>query len=131
MANTYMETSSWINIPKSKLVQAEKICKRISERLEKSEEGYCSIAWAVSKELGQSGIWFFNNESFNTDHLETMARALVEKLKLGPFFASWAYTCDNPRIDEFGGGAFAVIRGQDTIWCDAMSNVQEQVKKGK
>jgi len=126
MANTYVESSSWINIPKSKMPLAVRICKRVARKLEKSEDGYCGVIW----EPNQDGIWFHEEESMNPDHIEAIARALVEELKLPPFFCSWAYTCSKSRIDEFGGGAFAIVRGKETIWCDAMSQVQQQVGKG-
>jgi hypothetical protein len=71
------------------------------------------------------------DESINPDHVEQIARALIEELELDkPFYCSWAYTCSKPRIDEFGGGAFAIVRGKQTYWIDAMGAVMDQVEKG-
>lgn len=69
------------------------------------------------------GVWICHDESMNTDHAEMLVKALVEELDLpGIFVCSWAYVCSKPRIDEFGGGAFAVQRGRDTIWIDAAAS---------
>jgi hypothetical protein len=121
-----------MNIPKSKLKRAKKICDKIAAELEaNANEGYCGVLYDIETE--HPGIWFHGDESINVEHLERTARALVEKLKLKPFFCSWAYTCSKPRIDEFGGGAFAIVRGKDTIWCDALQNIltrTERILKG-
>lgn len=130
MANNYCQSSSMMSIPKKKLKQAAEILLRVSKELEDNpEEGYCGVCCDL--DYTRCEIWFHGEESVNTDHLEKIARALVEELKLKPFFCSWAYTCDKPRIDEFGGGAFAIVRGKRTIWCDAMNWVQEEVRKGR
>ena len=112
MTNNYCESSSWMDIPEGKLKEAAEICDRISTELEKDRnEGYCGVEFEIRSET--SSIWFHEDDSINTEHLELIARALVEELDLPPFFCSWAYTCSKPRVNEFGGGAFAIIRGKD------------------
>ena len=126
MANNYLEYSSFLNIPAEKIERAREIVAREIEKLEDDDEcGYCGTLAEVENE----GVWFHVEESGNTDHVEAIARALVEELELDePFVCSWAYTCSSPRVDEFGGGAMVVRRGHETIWVDAMNAAQETDK---
>mgnify|MGYP003589551477 CR=1 FL=1 len=79
--------------------------------------------------MESEGVWFHVEESGNTDHVEAIARALLEELEMDePFVCSWAYTCSKPRIDEFGGGAMVVRRGHETIWVDAMDSARNADK---
>jgi hypothetical protein len=114
-------------VPKGKLDKAREIVKRVIQELEDGEDDYCGCLVDVVDE----GVWFHTDESINTDHVEIIARQLIDELKLDtPFFCSWAYTCSKPRIDEFGGGAFVIKRGYMTHWVDAMDQVQHRVKRG-
>jgi len=128
MANNYCESSSFLEIPKDKIDKAQTIIDRVVKELEDDEEiGYCNC----QAEVEDDGVWFHEDESINTEHMEAIARALIEELEIDkPFYASWAYTCSKPRIDEFGGGAFVIVRGKQTYWCDAMWHVQQQYEKG-
>ena len=133
MANNYLETSSWLDIPRDKHEQANKIIERVEKELEEDEEsgGYCGIQANLEVDDHRCGVWFSHDESGNVEHLAEIARALVEELEIDkPFYCSWAYTCSKPRIDEFGGGAFVIVRGKETYWCDAMHHVMEQVEHG-
>lgn len=127
MANNYCESSSFMDIPKDKIEKAKEIIDRVVKELEDdADEGYCG----VEIEVEESGVWFHHDESINPEHLAELARALVEELEIDkPFYCSWAYTCSKPRIDEFGGGAFAVVRGQETYWVDALSHVQKHMER--
>jgi len=128
MANNYCETSSFLKIPKDKFNKADAIVYRVTEEIEKTDECGCC---EVDVEVRPDGVWFHNEESFNPEHVEEIARALIEELELDePFYCSWAFTCSKPRIDEFGGGAFAIKRGYETYWVDAMSHVMQQVQNG-
>jgi len=132
MANNYMQSSAFLNVPEDQLEQARTICQRIQDELENDDEdwGFCGVEWQVMKEGTQKGVWFSGDESINVDHLEDMARAVIEELKIDePFHASWSYTCSKPRVDEFGGGAMAIVRGHPTVYIDAMSEV-ERLSKG-
>ena len=126
MANNYLEYSAFLEIPPAKIEQARAIVAREIARLEADDEwGYCGTRADVEAE----GVWFHAEESGNTDHVEAIARALVEELEISkPFCCSWAYTCSSPRIDEFGGGAMAVRRGHETVWVDALNAAQEADK---
>ena len=70
----------------------------------------------------------YSEETAVLAHIERAVKAVLEECEIDePFFCSWAYTCDRQRVDEFGGGAFAVQRGKDTLWIDAMSAVRTAV----
>ena len=126
MANNYLEFSSFLNIPADKIERAREIVAREIAKLEDDDEcGYCGTLAEVESE----GVWFHVEESGNTDHVEAIARALLEELEMDePFVCSWAYTCSKPRIDEFGGGAMVVRRGHETIWVDAMDSARNADK---
>jgi len=131
MANNYCESSSFMDIDPTKIAQAEAIIERITKEMEtedpeKGYEGYCD----VNVEVRDDGVWFSHDESINPEHVAIIAREIIEELEIDePFYCSWAYTCSKPRIDEFGGGAFVIQRGQDTYWVDAMSMVQAHVER--
>ncbi len=114
MANNYQETSSFLNIPPDKIHLARSICSRVEEEIcETDEGGYCNCEWSIEPD----GVWFKADESFDPDHVEQIARALVEELDLdGYFLCSWCYLCSKPRVDEFGGGAFILAKGMPTYW---------------
>ena len=126
MANNYLEYSAFLEIPPTKIEQARAIVAREVAKLEADNEwGFCGTAADVEGR----GVWFHAEESGNTDHVEAIARALVEELEIDePFCCSWAYTCSSSRIDEFGGGAMVVRRGHETVWIDALSAAQEADK---
>lgn len=82
--------------------------------------------------LEDDGVWFHADESINVGHMEYIARQLIEELEINePFYASWSFQCSKPRIDEFGGGAFVIQRGFETLYVDAMGAVHDAVKRGK
>lgn len=113
-----------IEIPQDKVEQAKEIMARIEAEIEADpEEGYVGY----EADLEADGVWIRHDESINTEHAERLVKALVEELDLpGIIVCSWSYTCSKPRIDEFGGGAFAVQKGRDTIWIDAASEALRQ-----
>ena len=122
MANNYCESSSFITVPVNKIERAKQIAARIEGELENDpDEGYVGFAVEIEKE----GVWIHANESITPEHVELLVSALVDELDLpGIHVCSWSYTCSKPRIDEFGGGAFAVQKGRDTVWVDAASEAQ-------
>lgn len=133
MANNYQKSSSFLTVPEEKLPEAQEIITRIVGELEDGEEGYCGCSAEVEGLVGgqSCGVWFYDEESINVEHVERIARELVELLELDdPFFCSWSFTCSSPRIDEFGGGAFVIKRGYETYWCDARHRVEQQLESG-
>lgn len=126
MANNYCETSSFLPIPVELKDEARAIAFRVDQELRDDPESECcDIVW----EIEDDGIWFHGDESANVEHMEQIARAVIEELELDkPFYASWAYTCSKPRIDEFGGGALVIRRGRPTFWIDAVRACQQHVE---
>jgi hypothetical protein len=127
MANNYQESSSWLEIGEEKIGQAQAIIDEVTkEIIENDPDGFECIGCLVDVE--RTGVWFRGEESINLESVEAIAKELVERLEIDePFYCSWAYTCSKPRIDEFGGGAFLVRRGKDTVWIDAMHYLQQLV----
>lgn len=130
MANNYCESSSFIPVPAEKLEQARAIIDRLEVELEESDEGAAGYNAVIETIGADSGVWISHDESINAEHAEGLVRALVDELELpGIHVCSWSYTCSNPRIDEFGGGAFAVQLGFPTIWVDAATHVRQQAEQ--
>jgi hypothetical protein len=122
MANNYCDSSSFVSIPADKLKQAEEIAASVAVELDYDDGGV-----GYTAEFRPDGVWIHHDESVNCEHMERLVKALVESLDLeGVFVCSWAYTCSSPRINEFGGGAFAVQKGKDTIWIDAVTEAKKQ-----
>lgn len=129
MANNYILSSSFLPLPEGKINRAQEIVDTVLDEMTHGddEDGYCGCQVTVEED----GVWFSHDETINPEHVERLARALVEGLEIDePFYCSWAYTCSKSRVDQFGGGAFAVRRGADTYWVDAMSHVRELATQG-
>jgi len=131
MANNYQQGSSLLEIPPDKLEAAATIVAKALETLESDSE----INWepiGCTVEMGEGEVWFYEENWFNPESVEYIARRLVEQLGIDePFYCSWAYTCDKPRTDEFGGGAFVLKRGYQTYWCDATQQTRLAVQNDK
>ena len=125
MANTYTESSSWIPIEKHQMAEAQSIIDKIMKELQEDEEwGYLGVVCEVQ----DYGVWLHYGECIILEHLEQVARALIEELKIeGNFVFSWADTCSKHRIDEFGGGAMALRRGIETVWVNAGDEAAKQL----
>ena len=120
MANNYCESSSMFYLEKNQTEKAKKILETVCMELENDPcKGY--IGFETSFEI--DGLWICNEgESIDVENVAILAERLVDELKIDiPFVFSWAYTCSKPRIDEFGGGACCVKRGEETFWVDAYS----------
>ncbi len=128
MVDNYSDSSSKICIDLDSLqkAKAESIVDREVKALEESEEGYCGVAVDVEDD----GIWIHSDENINVEHVEIIARALIEELEIDkPFYCSWNYSCSKPVVDEFGGGCFVIVRGKPTHWVDALTECQRWVKE--
>jgi hypothetical protein len=118
VADSYLEYSAIMPIPADKIDRARTIAQRECAKF--GEDGDCGGSCV---EVDERGAWFHAQDYGNTDHVEAIAKALVEELEIDePFVCSWAYTCSKPRIDEFGGGAMVVRRGRETAWIDALAH---------
>lgn len=123
MANNYQESSTLIPIPAPLMHDAQAIAARIEQQMETEED-----CFGIQVEFFPEGVLLYGEEYFNTSHAELLAKALVEELDLpDPVIVSWAYWCSRHRPDEFGGGAFAVRKGMDTVWVDALDEVRKKI----
>jgi hypothetical protein len=125
MANNYMQSSSFVPFAPRQKSAANAIIEKIKTKiLKKFNEpaGFCAT-------VEDNGVWFSDDGgSINPEHLERAVFALVDEMNLeGVFVCSWAYICSKPRVDEFGGGAFAVAKGQETVWIDAVTEAVKQM----
>lgn len=119
MANNWIESSSFVKVPKEKLDDAKRILERVKNQIGNEEEGYVGFI----AEIEEDGVWIYHDESLTPEHVEFLVRTLVDELDLpGIHMCSWSYTCSKPRIDNFGGGAFAIHKGQPTVWVDATND---------
>jgi hypothetical protein len=126
-------SSSFLQVPLAKEEKASEVLRSALERVSRlsaSDERlpYTSdyeligvrAEWSVDYELPDgsktSGIWIYDDEEFNPDHAEMLARILVEELEIDePFVFSWSFTSRW----QFGGGAMAIIRGKPTVVLNA------------
>ena len=116
MANNYCLSSSFIPVEEDKIERAKQIVLRAITKLENSEDGFVGY----EAEVEEKGVWIHSDEYLTPEHAVELVQDLVEELDLpGIHVVSWAYTCSKPRIDEFGGGAFAVQKGKDVVRIDA------------
>ena len=134
MATHFQDSSSFLSLNEDQLEKAHEIIDRVREELKDDpEEGYCGCQAIVESQprSSRNGVWFHGVESINITHVEKIARAIIEELEVNePFFSSYSYHCSEPVVDEFGGGAFAIMRGRETVWIDAMSYVKDIFHNG-
>ena len=122
MADNYTQSSSLIIVPNDKMKLAREIIEKVRKESDDSEDFYCPDV-----KIESNGVWLYSEENFDPYGAEHLVRSLVEDLDLsGVHVVSWAYTCSKPRIDQFGGGAFAVKKGCDTLWIDAGEEAEKQ-----
>jgi len=127
MANNYCESSSMFSLKKNEITTARKIIKEVEEQLENdTAEGYVGFLAIIEAD----GVWIRAEENINAEHVEILVRRLIDGLKRDePFAFSWAYTCSKLRINEFGGGACSIKRGEETFWVDAMLEAENHFEK--
>lgn len=117
MANNYCSTSSFLRLTKEQIAIVEPIIERYTLGPENDDEEW--EPFGADVEIEEDGIWI-NGDEIVPDNIANMILEILEKLEIDePFVFSWSYTCSKPRIDEFGGGACAVMRGFDPFWVDA------------
>lgn len=60
---------------------------------------------SFSYKLEEAGLWMYSEESGNVDQVTELMRAFLAKFRPNECFSfTWACTCSEPRLDEFGGG---------------------------
>lgn len=124
MANSYCGFSAILPVPEDKRAGLGEYIKGLEEAII-NDDGYlgCIV------EITDDGVWFTDTDCIGEpEHVAEIAKHLVEALQLPePFYFNYAYWCDKPRLDEFGGGACVVQLGKDTIWCNPDRELRKQV----
>lgn len=132
MANSYCETSSFLELTPEQIILAIPIIEKFTDEPDYDENSDEDQEWepfGAEVDVEENGIWFHGNE-VNPEDIAELALAILEELKMDePFVFSWAYTCSKPRIDEFGGGACAIMRGFDPFWVDATALASQRFIK--
>lgn len=112
MSDSHLNYSVELQIPAGKLELAKKIIKDEGDRL----ETYTSFVEIDEKRMM---LWFHDDDGFASleELVEPIARALIDGLEIDePFILEWANICDKPVCEQFGGGAFVIMRGCETYW---------------
>jgi hypothetical protein len=114
MANNYTTGSGWVAVPTDKIEQARSIvCTFEEEHDEDPEWGYLPL----DVEVESTGVWIYGVESIDPDVACALVERLVKELNLkAPVIMQFAFTCDKPSVDEFGGCGFRVELGKETKW---------------
>jgi hypothetical protein len=119
MADNYCQSSTFVDVPREKIQQAEEIVAKFCREAEE-DEGLYLLVEVENPAQGPVGVWIYHDEYFDPNQAEALISTLLEELDLPePVVCAWSYTCSKPRIDEFGGGAFCAQKGYDTVWVDA------------
>lgn len=129
MLKNYQQSSSLLLLKSSEVDKVQVIIDRVTKELEDSEfedDLCCEVVIQRKPEHEHNAIWFHSKGTLDITHVERIAKAVIEELEIDrPFFCSWSYHCSERVIDEFGGGAFVVRKGLDTVWVNAMSYVRD------
>lgn len=75
------------------------------------EDGYLGCDWADRQE--ENAIWVHADESVNLDVLALLVCDYQKTFALdAPWACEFSYTCDQDRLDAYGGGAVVCSRGE-------------------
>jgi hypothetical protein len=122
MADYYTQGSFVVEIPKGAEEKARAIVDRVNEEFGE-DVGY-------EHDFEEGDLWVYSDTYFDPDHVAVLLRALVEELELpDTIIVQWANSCSKPRVDAFGGGAFAIKRGYETIWIDAADEAARRMER--
>lgn len=128
MANNYTESSSKLYLTAEQSLKAQEVIdKALADYLELDPDNDDPVG---NFDVEEDGVWMHHDESIDIDFKAFLIQALLEAFEIDePFVFSWSYNCSKPRLDEFGGGACAVRRGQDPFFIDARSFAEEHAGK--
>jgi hypothetical protein len=120
MADNYLQFSFMLeNITPEGLLFYEEECQKIVDR-----EGYCDWQWEAED---GNRLWIYAETYGNPyDLAEILAEYLAKFDPEGAIVFSWSMTCSKPRLDEFSGGAVAIIAGKFSMM-DAASWANTEV----
>jgi len=82
-------------------------------------------------------VWVYSEDSGDIGALAGIVATFQERFGIEePWSLSWAGTCSNPRVGDFGGGGIVVYKGKATSWntwdwCTSeMRRLQERTGRG-
>lgn len=80
-------------------------------------------------EFDRGGIWFVHGETADS-YLVALLISALRKEFAGkddkPFVFGYCFMCSKPRIDEFGGGAYAILPDGKVLHCNPEDTVLGQ-----
>ena len=118
MANMYTQFSVTVDCGKPEI--AAKLAEVLREPHPEFDCSICEV------EQEKNGVWFWAMEGGDIEEIVERIADFQTKYPIPPVVLSYAYICDKPRPDEFGGGAVG-IRDGNAFWCDAASLAAEHV----
>ena len=134
MANNYTSFSFHVeNITDEEVEWLEKETRKayVEEVLEEDfnpERNYYPHEKCGEKSNGN--YWFHDGNTFvDTGVIATILMRFLKKFRPNQYIAfELAYTCDKPRINEFGGSACFITRA-GVRWMDTANWIARQIKK--
>jgi hypothetical protein len=128
MASTYVQFSTEMEVPngRKRRTQIEKVLKKARRKFHDDLD-------FVAIQQERDHLLFMTGEYFHdiADEVEPVARMLVEELDLPPFKLEWSYTCSKMDPDQFGGGAFVIMKGIETFWVSPGELMEEFIRTTK
>lgn len=125
MANYYTEGSAELELPAGSEERVLEVLARVEKEIEE-RDGY----FGVDASIQDGSLILMHDESLDTGHAEELVVALQEELELDePFMMTWSYSCSRPILDAFGGGGMLVQRGHPTLYTDARSELEHDLRK--
>lgn len=116
MANNYVLFSEEIEVTREQALKLEEMfqnCRDVEDLGEPCEFELNEI------DSDQYGFWMHSTESCDLERtVEVLEEFTKEYAIEEPIVFAWAYTCSEPRVGEFGGGAVAIYKGESR-WVDA------------
>lgn len=88
------------------------------------------VEFDLCADIEEDGVWFSDESGIaDLSQVAHFAQSFLKKFgKPGDYFAmSWAFTCDKPRIGEFGGGAMFVTATHQE-WLDVDTWLEERLR---
>jgi hypothetical protein len=116
MANSYVKGSFALKIPEGKLELLKQTIHKIKEDYEDDPEwGY--VPFEVHVDEKEKEIFFHHGENINIEEVVKAAQQVMGVLGItDSVTAEFAFVCDKPRPNEFGGEAFAVKEGLGPVY---------------
>ena len=112
MANNYTQFSAMFLGDKETIDELEKRLEHFSST-EQEEKDWDQWLYGIEYSKEDVAMWIYSEEGGNIDLLADIIADLQTDLDLEePWAFSWANTCSKMRVDEFGGGACVIYKGE-------------------